>query len=114
MSIQDSLLRLQRGNPDVQAALVIDSNGSVVSAGSSARAKEAAVAFAVPLRDLLERSVAELGAGALHAALIEGSAGTFAVADVDGDRIAVVVGQQASTPGALRADALWLAAQVRA
>ncbi len=106
--------RLARGNPDVSALLVIDAGGRVVaSRSSSSDLTRVAVAMAVPLRELLDRTAAELGCGELRTTLVEGESASFALADVDGDRAVLVVGAARAAPGALRADSLWLADQLR-
>lgn len=112
----DALVRgLSRANPDVSAAIVVDADGRVhASDSASSELVASAVAFAVPLRELLDRSVAELGGGALMHSLIEGSDGTFALADIDGFRTVVLIGAPGSAPGSLRSDARWLAEQLRA
>jgi predicted regulator of Ras-like GTPase activity (Roadblock/LC7/MglB family) len=113
-SLSSYVTQIGRGNPEVVAALVVDGDGRVRA--SEAVAQEvvrAAVAIVVPLRDLLDRAAAELGCGALQSTLVEGRDATFAIADVDGHRTAVVVGSSGAAPGALRADSLWLAEEIR-
>jgi predicted regulator of Ras-like GTPase activity (Roadblock/LC7/MglB family) len=106
--------RLRTDNPDVSALLLVDSGGQVHgSRGVSNDLIRAAVALAVPLRDLLDRAVAEMGCGVLKATLVEGEDASFALADVDGERTAVVVGASQGSPGARRADAVWLAERLR-
>ena len=111
----DALVRgLARSNPDVAAAIVVDADGRAhASDSASSDLVASAVAFVVPLRELLDRSVAELGGGALTQSVIEGSDGTFALADVDGFRTVVLIGVPGTAPGALRADARWLANELR-
>jgi predicted regulator of Ras-like GTPase activity (Roadblock/LC7/MglB family) len=105
---------LNRGNPDVTALLVIDGAGRVqASRSASSELTRVAVAMAAPLRELLDRTSAELGCGELRATLVEGTNASFALADVDGDRSVMVVGATRAIPGALRADSLWLADQLR-
>jgi predicted regulator of Ras-like GTPase activity (Roadblock/LC7/MglB family) len=114
MQFDPLVARVSKGNPEVTGALLVDSGGRVVvSDGLGTQLATAAVALVMPLRDFLDRAAAELGCGALSAALIEGDAACFALADVDGDRTAIVLGRPGCSPGALRADALWLAEQVR-
>jgi len=97
----------------VVAALVVDGSGTVAAnVGASPELVRAAVAMVVPLRDLLDRAAAELGCGTLKSTLVEGSDASFALADVDGETVAIVVGQSDASPGALRADSLWLATQL--
>ena len=104
---------LRRDNPDVVGAIVIDGRGNVRSADAvSPDLVAVAVALIVPARDLLERLAAELGCGALRSFVVEGDRACLAFADVDGATTAVVLGQTGAAPGALRADAISLAAQV--
>ena len=108
------LEELTKANPDVSALLVIDGAGRVqASRSASSDLTRVAVAMAAPLRELLERTSAELGCGELRTTLVEGTSASFAIADVDGDRSVVVVGASRAIPGALRADSLWLADQLR-
>lgn len=103
-----------RGNPEVMAALVVDGSGNVqASESASPELERTAVALLVPLRDLVDRAAADLGCGPLRACLTEGESASFAFADVDGYRTAVVVGRSGAAPGALRADSLWLAEKLR-
>jgi predicted regulator of Ras-like GTPase activity (Roadblock/LC7/MglB family) len=103
-----------RDNAEVVAALVVDGEGRVeASEGTSAELVQAATAFALPLRELLERSSAELGCGLLRGTLVEGDAASFALADVDGGRTAILIGTSGAAPGPLRSDCLWLAEQLR-
>ena len=103
-----------RDNVDVLAALLVHGDGRVeASAGASAELVQAAVAFAVPLRELLDRASAELGCGALKGSFVEGDAASFALADVDGSRTTILVGSSGASPGPLRSDCLWLAEQLR-
>ncbi|WP_437758614.1 hypothetical protein [Sorangium sp. So ce1389] len=105
---------LARGNPEVTAAMVVDGQGRVQASETLApEVVRAAVAMVVPLREFLDRAAAELGCGALRGTLVEGTEATFALADVDGDRTAVVVGASGASPGALRADSIWLADELR-
>jgi predicted regulator of Ras-like GTPase activity (Roadblock/LC7/MglB family) len=113
-SIDELVLQITQGNAEVLGALVVDSNGTVLASnGVGVQMTTAAVAMVVPMRDFLERAVAELGCGALTASLIEGSSASLAVADVDGERTAIVVAKAGCSPGSLRADSLWLATAVR-
>jgi predicted regulator of Ras-like GTPase activity (Roadblock/LC7/MglB family) len=103
-----------RGNPDILAVLVIDGDGKVhATESASPQVVAAAVAMAIPLRDLLDRATAELGCGELSSTIVEGRDASFAIADVDGFRSVIVVGAGGASPGALRADTLWVAARVR-
>ena len=105
---------LALGNPDVVGVLVVDADGKVrASDATSSELVRAAVAMVVPLRDLLDRAAAELGCGEVVATLIEGREASLAIADIDGFRTVVVVGASGAAPGALRADAVWLAEQAR-
>jgi predicted regulator of Ras-like GTPase activity (Roadblock/LC7/MglB family) len=109
------LEQIHKGNPDVGALLLIDSTGRVIAnRTASSELTRVAVAMAVPLRELLERTTAELGCGELRTTLIEGENASLALADVDGDRSVVVVGVARASLGALRADSLWLVDQLRA
>ncbi|MCU0655976.1 MAG: roadblock/LC7 domain-containing protein [Polyangiaceae bacterium] len=108
------LEQIHKGNPDVGALLLIDSTGRVIAnRTASTELTRVAVAMAVPLRELLERTTAELGCGELRTTLIEGENASLALADVDGDRSVVVVGVARASLGALRADSLWLVDQLR-
>lgn len=103
-----------RGNPDVLGLLVVDGDGHVhASESTSEDILRAAVAVAVPLRELLDRAAAELGCGEMTATVLEGRAASFAIADVDGYRSVVVIGEAGAAPGALRADSLWVAERLR-
>jgi predicted regulator of Ras-like GTPase activity (Roadblock/LC7/MglB family) len=103
-----------RGNPDVLGVLVVDGDGKVhASESTSPDVVRAAVAMAIPLRDLLDRTAAELGCGELSATIVEGREASFAIADVDGFRSVVVIGATGAAPGSLRADSLWIAARLR-
>jgi len=98
---------LTQNNPDLVAAMVVDPSGRVrASEAVAPEVARAAVALAVPARDLLDRVCAELGCGALRSVLIEGDLATLAFADVDGATTAVLVGATGAAAGALRADAL--------
>ena len=113
-STNDDFRRIVQGNPDVACALLVDGDGGVhASEGASPDVVQAATAFLVPLRELLERATTELGGGLLRGTLVEGEAGLFALADVDGFRTVVVVGGREAAGGSLRADALWLAERAR-
>jgi predicted regulator of Ras-like GTPase activity (Roadblock/LC7/MglB family) len=115
MSLESLVRQLSQGNPEVTAALVVDGDGRVqASESASPEVVKAAVAVLVPLRDFLDRAAAELGCGALRGSLVEGEEASFALADVDGARTAIVIGAPASAPGPLRADVLWLAEALRA
>lgn len=104
---------LVKDNRDLVAALVVDGAGRVRSSESLAPdVARAAVALAVPAREILDRVSAELGCGMLRTVLLEGDRASMAFADVDGATTAVVVGATGATPGAIRADALTLAARV--
>ncbi len=106
--------QVARGNPEVTGALLVDDAGTVLASdGLGPQLAGAAVALVLPLREFLDRAAAELGCGALDCALVEGSAASFAIADVDGARTTIVLGRSGASPGALRADALWLADQLR-
>jgi predicted regulator of Ras-like GTPase activity (Roadblock/LC7/MglB family) len=106
---------LNRNNSEVVAALVVEPSGKVrVSEALAPEIAKAAVALAVPARDLLDRVCAELGCGALRTVLIEGDLATLAFADIDGASTAVLVGASGAASGALRADALSFAARVQA
>lgn len=105
---------LGRGNPEVTAAMVVDAAGRVQASEAVApEVARAAVAMVVPLRDFLDRAAADLGCGVLRGTVVEGSEATFALADVDGDRTAIVIGASGAAIGAIRADALWLADELR-
>ncbi|MBK6519696.1 MAG: hypothetical protein IPG04_37565 [Polyangiaceae bacterium] len=110
----DSILKeLASNNRDLVAALVVDPTGRVQASESLApEVARAAVAMAVPARDLLDRVSAELGCGALRAVLLEGDRATLAFADVDGASTAVLVGASGAAPGAIRSDALALASRL--
>ena len=96
------------------AAFVVDAEGRVnASETATPEVVRAAVAMVVPLRDFLDRAAAELGCGILRATVVEGSEASFAIADVDGNQTAVVIGASGAAPGALRADSLWLADELR-
>jgi predicted regulator of Ras-like GTPase activity (Roadblock/LC7/MglB family) len=115
MSLDSLVSQLSRGNPEVTAALVVDGGGRVQASDSaSPEVIKAAVAVLVPLRDFLDRAAAELGCGGLRGSLVEGEEASFALADIDGSRTAIVIGAASSAPGPLRADALWLAEALRA
>jgi predicted regulator of Ras-like GTPase activity (Roadblock/LC7/MglB family) len=104
---------LVKDNRDLVAALVVDGAGRVHTSDSLAPdVARAAVALAVPAREILDRVSAELGCGALRSVLLEGDRASLAFADVDGATTAVVVGATGASPGALRADALALAARL--
>ncbi len=106
--------RVARGNPEVTGAILVDAGGTVLASdGLGDQLATVAVALVLPLRDFLDRAAAELGCGALVASVIEGGAASFALADVDGARTAIVLGRSGCSPGALRADSLWLAEQLR-
>jgi predicted regulator of Ras-like GTPase activity (Roadblock/LC7/MglB family) len=105
---------MARGNPEVTAALVVDASGQVQASEAVApEVARAAVAMVVPLRDFLDRAAADLGCGVLRATVVEGSEATFALADVDGDRTAIVIGASGAAIGSIRADSLWLAEELR-
>jgi len=107
-------LTLARGNPDVLGVLVVDADGRIhASESTSAEVVRCAVAVAVPLRELLDRASTELGCGEMRATVLEGSAASLAIADVDGFRSVIVIGANGAASGALRADSLWAADQVR-
>ncbi len=114
MTLAPLVQQVARGNPEVTGAILVDSGGTVLaSEGLGDQLATAAVAMVLPLRDFLDRAAAELGCGALAASVVEGGAASFALADVDGARTAIVLGRSGCSPGALRADALWLADQLR-
>lgn len=104
---------LTRGNPDVVGAIVVDADGKVRAEDVSPELLQAAVAIAVPLRELLDRASAELGCGEMVTTIVEGRAASLAIADVDGFRTVVVIGVSGAAVGALRADAKWLAQSLR-
>ena len=107
-------LMIARGNPDVLAVLVVDGDGKVhATESTSPEVVRTAAAMAVPLRDLLDRTTAELGCGELSSTVVEGRDASFAIADVDGFRSVVVVGSGGASPGSLRADSMWIAARLR-
>src|SRR4051812_35068185 len=94
---------IARGNPEVTAAVIVSANGAVQASESATKDMvQAAIAFAVPLRELLDRTAAELGCGGLKGTLVEGSSASFALADVDGDRTAIVIGASGAAAGSLR------------
>ncbi len=102
---------LRRDNPDVAGALIVDGQGTVrASDASTAELVAAAVALVAPTRELLDRLAAELGCGAIRSVFIEGDRASLAFADVDGSTTSIVIGQSGAAPGALRADAISLAA----
>jgi predicted regulator of Ras-like GTPase activity (Roadblock/LC7/MglB family) len=106
--------RICRANPAAPVAFVVDSKGNVhCPDGLHASALRAAMGLALPLRELAERTAADMGCGAFQHMLLSGSAGTLAMADVDGDRTAVVLAPAEAAAGALRADAIWLARSLR-
>ncbi len=114
MNFEQIATQVARGNPEVTGALLIDAGGQVVACeGLGTQLATVAVALVLPLREFLDRAAAELGCGALSTSLIEGSNASFAIADVDGAQSAIVLGRPGCSPGSLRADALWLAEQVR-
>ena len=103
-----------RGNADVLGVLIVDGDGKVhATESTSPDVVRAAVAIAVPLRDLLDRSAAELGCGELSSTVVEGREASFAIADVDGFRSVVVIGASGAAPGSLRADSMWIASRLR-
>lgn len=105
---------VSRGNPDVLGVLVVDGDGQVhASESASPEVVRAAVAVAVPLRELLDRAATELGCGELSATVVEGREASIAIADVDGFRSVLVIGANGAAPGALRADSLWIAESLR-
>ena len=112
-SIVELLAQVTAGNSEILGSVVVDGDGTVVAThGIGQQMTSAAVAMVVPMRDFLERAAAELGCGALTVSLIEGSTASMAVADIDGMRSAIVVAKPGCSPGALRADALWVAQQM--
>lgn len=114
MSIDSFVRQLARGNPEITGAMLVEASGAVAaSEGLGEQLATAAVALVLPLREFLDRAAAELGCGALACSIVEGSAASFALADIDGSRTAIVLGRPGCSPGALRADALWLADQLR-
>jgi predicted regulator of Ras-like GTPase activity (Roadblock/LC7/MglB family) len=105
--LEDLLQSLTQNNPDLVAVMVVDPSGRVnASQAVAPEVGRAAVALAVPARDLLDRVSAELGCGTLRSVLLEGDLATLAFADIDGASTAVLVGATGAAPGALRADAL--------
>jgi predicted regulator of Ras-like GTPase activity (Roadblock/LC7/MglB family) len=105
---------LARGNPDILGVLIVDGDGRVhASETTSPEVVSCAVAVAVPLRELLDRASSELGCGEMSATILEGRDASLAIADIDGFRSVIVIGANGAAPGALRADSLWVAEQVR-
>lgn len=101
--------QLCRGNPQVLAALLVDEQGRALHQHEGdSELVNASVSMVLPLRELLEHLLAELGCGALQQAVVEGSAGSIALADVDGRRTVMLIGAGEAAPGALRSDARWL------
>ncbi len=108
------LAEIISGNGEVSGAFVVDDDGVVSgSEGANEEALAAAVAMVVPLRALLDRASAELGAGQFTVTTLEGDRGVLAIADVDGARTVVVLGAAGAAPGALRADACFVADRLR-
>lgn len=107
------LATLQANNPDVAAYVVFDGSGNVEASGSfDEHLEQAAVAMLTPLRDLLDRSGAELGCGEVRTCVLEGTEGSIALADVDGVRAVAVLGARGAAMGSLVADARWLAGEL--
>jgi len=114
MMVNQLAQMLARGNPDVLGLLVVDGDGRVhASEAASPDIVQAAVAMTVPMRELLDRTSAELGCGEMRAAIIEGQQASIALADVDGFRTVVVIGASGAAAGALRADSIWVADRIR-
>lgn len=112
--LQELAAQICRGNPQILVALVVDGQGRVrASDDRDAGLLATAVALVVPLRAFLDRATTELGCGMLRHTLIEGATATLALADVDGEHTAVLIGAPGCAAGALRADALWLAQRLR-
>lgn len=113
-SVSNLAQTLARGNPDILGVLVVDADGRVhASETTSPEVVRSAVAVAVPLRELLDRASSELGCGEMSATILEGRDASLAIADVDGFRSVIVIGANGAAPGALRADSLWVAEQMR-
>ena len=109
------LWNVANGNPDILAVILVDADGRVhASQAADPSLVQAATALVVPLREMLDRTAAELGCGALVDTFVTGESACFALADVDGSRSVVVIGASASSPGALRSDARFVADGVRA
>lgn len=113
-SLLEALAEVARGNGEVSGAFVVDDEGLVsAKEGAPDELVAAAVAMVVPLRALLDRATAELGVGQLGVTTIEGDRGVLALADVDGARTVVIIGAHGAAPGALRADASYVAERIR-
>jgi hypothetical protein len=113
-SVQTLFATVHADNPDVTAVILVDGAGRAsASVGDERRLVAASTALMVPLREMLERCTAELGAGDFASCIIQGSDSSLAVADVDGERTVAVVGAPHAAPGSLLADARWLAAAMR-
>jgi predicted regulator of Ras-like GTPase activity (Roadblock/LC7/MglB family) len=106
--------RIGRENPGLASAMLIDAEGRVHASNLAApELIRAAADLVLQLRRSLERAAVELGYGMLRGTLIEGSEATFALASVDNEMMAVLVGTPGASPGTLRADSLWLADELR-
>ncbi len=113
MSVQSIFDQLLGSRDDVLGAVVVaDSGQSVTTRGVNGMAA-AATALVAPLRDMLERTTAELGGGQFQCTLVESDTGKLALADIDGLRTVVLVGSADVAPGLLRHDALSLAEALR-
>lgn len=114
INLSSLVKRLSRANPHAPLAFLVDGKGSLhCPDGMHSAVVRPAVAQVVQLRDVANRLMAELGCGALQSVILDGDGGNLALADVDGARTAVVMGGGGAPPGALRADALWLAQSLR-
>jgi predicted regulator of Ras-like GTPase activity (Roadblock/LC7/MglB family) len=114
MNVQAIFDRVIGPRDDIQGAIVVAEDGSAICTRGSQGLAAAATALVVPLRDVLERTVAELGGGRLGLAMIEAETGRFCIADVDGNATVVVVAGADTAPGLVRHEALTLAAALRA
>jgi len=104
--------RIQRHNPFVTTVAVFEADGRVEAQSANPSWVAGATALLAPLRELLDRTGAELGCGALASTLVQGRDASIALADVDGLRTAVVVGNTDAPAGALLSDARWLAREI--
>ena len=62
---------------------------------------------------MLERAIAELGGGQFQCTIVESDTGKLALANIDGLRTVVLVGNADMAPGLLRHDGLSLAEALR-
>jgi predicted regulator of Ras-like GTPase activity (Roadblock/LC7/MglB family) len=114
INLSSLVKRLSRANPHAPLAFLVDNKGTLhCPDGMQTAAVRPAVAQVVKLREVASRLMTELGCGAMQSVLLDGDSGNLALAGVDGERMAVIVGGSAAPPGALRADALWLAQSLR-